>query len=110
MEDENAGAGVYSASLKKRYLLAVESWKEDVISEILDGHNVADFIAADIMQRLEELEREEGLRMATDGDEDDEMEEAEHSRSFEIPPDQPAKCYTFIEEATEFPKNEEQKG
>ena len=81
MEDENARAGVYSASLKKRYLLADESWKEDVIPEILDGHNVADFIAVDIMQRLEELEREEGLRMAADGDEDDEMEEAEHSRS-----------------------------
>lgn len=76
LEDENGGAGVYSASLKKRYLLADESWKEDVIPEILDGHNVADFIDSDIMQRLEELEREEGLRMAADGDEDDEMEEA----------------------------------
>ena len=49
LEDENVGAGVYSASLKKRYLLADESWKEVVISEILDGHNVADFIAVDIM-------------------------------------------------------------
>lgn len=76
LEDENGGAGVYSASLKKRYLLADESWKEDVIPEILDGHNVADFIDSDIMQRLEELEREEGIRMAADGDEDDEMEEA----------------------------------
>lgn len=76
LEDENGGAGVYSASLKKRYLLADESWKEDVIPEILDGHNVADFIDSDIMQRLEELEREEGLRMAADGDEDDEMDEA----------------------------------
>jgi nucleolar GTP-binding protein len=76
LEEENGGAGVYSASLKKRYLLADESWKEDIIPEILDGHNVADFIDSDIMQRLEELEREEGLRMAADGDEDDEMDEA----------------------------------
>ncbi|GLJ36933.1 hypothetical protein SUGI_0746780 [Cryptomeria japonica] len=77
IENENGGAGVYSASLKKRYILANEEWKEDDIPEIMDGHNVADFIDPDILQRLEELEREEGLRMAGEGDEDDEMEEVE---------------------------------
>uniref|UniRef100_A0A0D6QVZ2 Nucleolar GTP-binding protein 1 n=1 Tax=Araucaria cunninghamii TaxID=56994 RepID=A0A0D6QVZ2_ARACU len=75
LEEENGGAGVYSGSLKKRYMLANEEWKEDAIPEIIDGHNVADFIDPDILQRLEELEREEGLRMAAEGDEDDEMEE-----------------------------------
>ncbi|CAN6694948.1 unnamed protein product [Malus baccata var. baccata] len=43
LENENGGAGVYSASLKKHYILANDEWKEDVMPEILDGHNVYDF-------------------------------------------------------------------
>ena len=35
-----------------------------VIPEIVDGKNIADFIDPDIMQRLEELEREEEMREA----------------------------------------------
>ncbi|OEL30789.1 Nucleolar GTP-binding protein 1 [Dichanthelium oligosanthes] len=62
-EQENGGAGVYSASLKKHYLLANDEWKEDILPEILDGHNVADFLDPDILERCEELEREEGLRL-----------------------------------------------
>ncbi|KAF8025285.1 hypothetical protein BT93_F2199 [Corymbia citriodora subsp. variegata] len=68
LEDENGGAGVYSASLKKNYILADEEWKEDILPEILDGHNVADFIDPDILMRLEELEREEGMRQVEDDD------------------------------------------
>ncbi|KAI4305202.1 hypothetical protein L6164_028584 [Bauhinia variegata] len=63
LEDENGGAGVYSASLRKNYILTNEEWKEDILPEILDGHNVYDFVDPDILHRLEELEREEGLRM-----------------------------------------------
>ncbi|KAG6789461.1 hypothetical protein POTOM_005559 [Populus tomentosa] len=74
LEDENGGAGVYSASLKKNYILANDEWKEDVLPEILDGHNVYDFIDPDILQRLEELEQEEGIRQAEEGDEDFEMD------------------------------------
>ncbi|KAI4385375.1 hypothetical protein MLD38_003410 [Melastoma candidum] len=73
LENENGGAGVYSASLKKHYILANDDWKEDAIPEILDGHNVADFIDVDILMRLEELEREEGLREEED-DADFEMD------------------------------------
>jgi nucleolar GTP-binding protein len=62
-EQENGGAGVYSASLKKHYILANDEWKEDILPEILDGHNVADFLDPDILERCEELEREEGLRL-----------------------------------------------
>jgi nucleolar GTP-binding protein len=70
LEDENGGAGVYSASLKKHYILANDEWKEDIIPEIIDGHNVADFMDPDIIERLEELEREEGMRLAgVEGDE-----------------------------------------
>ncbi|RLM54392.1 hypothetical protein C2845_PM10G05350 [Panicum miliaceum] len=63
LEQENGGAGVYSASLKKHYMLANDEWKEDILPEILDGHNVADFLDPDILERCEELEREEGLRL-----------------------------------------------
>ncbi|KAJ1695614.1 hypothetical protein LUZ63_012312 [Rhynchospora breviuscula] len=72
LENENGGAGVYSASLKKHYLLANDEWKEDIIPEIIDGHNVADFMDPDILERLEELEREEGVRLA--GEEGDDFE------------------------------------
>lgn len=63
LENENGGAGVYSVSLKKHYILANDEWKEDILPEILDGHNVADFLDPDILERCEELEREEGLRL-----------------------------------------------
>lgn len=69
LEDENGGAGVYSASLKKHYILANDDWKDDVLPEILDGHNVYDFVDPDILQRLEELEREEGLRLEAESNE-----------------------------------------
>ena len=70
LEDENGGAGVYSMNLRKNYILADDEWKEDVLPEILDGHNVYDFIDPDILHRVEELEREEGMRQeeAEDGD------------------------------------------
>ncbi|KAM0001728.1 putative NOG1 helical domain-containing protein [Helianthus debilis subsp. tardiflorus] len=71
LEEENGGAGVYSASLKKHYLLANDEWKEDNMPEILDGHNVYDFVDPDILQRLEELEKEEGLLQEQDEDEVD---------------------------------------
>ncbi|CAA0834746.1 Nucleolar GTP-binding protein 1 [Striga hermonthica] len=77
LENENGGAGVYSASLTKNYLLANDEWKSDPIPEILDGHNVADFIDADILMRLEELEREEGALQGLEEEDDFEMDGAE---------------------------------
>ncbi|XP_021803301.1 nucleolar GTP-binding protein 1-like [Prunus avium] len=74
LENDNGGAGVYSASLKKNYILANDEWKEDVMPEILDGHNVYDFVDPDILHRLAELEREEGYRQADAGDDNFEME------------------------------------
>ncbi|KAI8527154.1 hypothetical protein RHMOL_Rhmol12G0053800 [Rhododendron molle] len=61
LEDETGGAGAYSADLRKHYILANDEWKGDVMPEILDGRNVSDFFDPDILQRLEELECEEGL-------------------------------------------------
>ncbi|XP_059648966.1 nucleolar GTP-binding protein 1-like [Cornus florida] len=77
LEDENGGAGVYSASLRKHYILLHDEWKEDVMPEILDGHNVYDFVDPDIVQRLEELEQEEGYRQEQEGDDDFEMDDKE---------------------------------
>ncbi|XVF19274.1 hypothetical protein REPUB_Repub11eG0095900 [Reevesia pubescens] len=74
LEDENGGAGVYSANLRKNYILANDEWKEDILPEILDGHNVYDFIDPDILLRLEELEREEGLRQVEEEDTEFEMD------------------------------------
>ncbi|RWW21160.1 hypothetical protein GW17_00014687 [Ensete ventricosum] len=71
LEEENGGAGVYSANLRKYYILADEEWKEDIMPEIIDGHNVYDFVDPDILLRLEELEREEGLHLEAKADEED---------------------------------------
>ncbi|KAH0921181.1 hypothetical protein HID58_021199 [Brassica napus] len=71
LEDENGGAGVYNVSLKKKYILADESWKDDIIPEICDGHNVADFMDPDILNRLEELTSEEDHRRKAEKEEDE---------------------------------------
>jgi nucleolar GTP-binding protein len=52
LENDNGGAGVYSASLKKHYILANDEWTEDVLPEILDGRNVADFPGAGCTRRF----------------------------------------------------------
>ncbi|CDH57445.1 gtp binding protein 4 [Lichtheimia corymbifera JMRC:FSU:9682] len=59
IEAENGGAGVYNVDLKDKYLLADDEWKQDVIPEFWEGHNVADFIDPDIEEKLDALEREE---------------------------------------------------
>jgi nucleolar GTP-binding protein len=59
IQEENGGAGVYSMNLKEQYLLANPDWKFDVIPQIMDGKNIADFYDADIEARLDALERDE---------------------------------------------------
>ncbi|KAJ3770142.1 P-loop containing nucleoside triphosphate hydrolase protein [Lentinula raphanica] len=59
VEAEEGGAGVFNINLKQDYLLANPEWKEDIIPEIMDGKNIADFIDPDIAEKLEALEREE---------------------------------------------------
>jgi len=63
LEAMNGGAGVYSSDYKKRYMLKNEDWKYDVVPEFMDGKNIADFVDADILQRLDALEKEEEERM-----------------------------------------------
>lgn len=38
--------------------------KYDIIPEIIDGKNIADYIDADIFEKLEQLEKEEEMREA----------------------------------------------
>uniref|UniRef100_A0A0A9ZEK9 Nucleolar GTP-binding protein 1 n=2 Tax=Lygus hesperus TaxID=30085 RepID=A0A0A9ZEK9_LYGHE len=51
----------YTLDLKKNYDLPDE-YKYDIIPEIWEGHNIADYIDPEIFAKLEELEKEEGLR------------------------------------------------
>ncbi len=66
----------------EKYLLEQEEWKNDVIPEIMDGHNVADFFDPDIAEKLDALEREEarleeaGFYESVSEEEDEEMTDA----------------------------------
>ncbi len=45
----------------ENYILADDEWKGDIIPEIMDGKNIADFVDPDIAEKLEALEREEEM-------------------------------------------------
>jgi len=51
-----------SKDWQKKYQLKDEDWKFDVIPEIIDGKNIADYIDPEILERLDELEAEEEER------------------------------------------------
>jgi nucleolar GTP-binding protein len=51
----------YILDLKKHYDLP-DDYKYDVIPEIWEGHNIADYVDPDILKKLDELEKEEELR------------------------------------------------
>jgi len=78
LEAENGGAGVYNVDLKKNYILKNDEWKYDIIPEIMDGKNVADFVDPEIEEKLDELEREEE-RLIAEGyyDSEEEMYDSE---------------------------------
>merc|ERR1712183_1111484 len=66
----------YIIDLQKNYDLP-EDQKYDVIPETWQGHNIADFVDPDIMEKLEALEKEEEARERAgfyDSDESDEDE------------------------------------
>ncbi|XP_021563348.1 nucleolar GTP-binding protein 1 [Carlito syrichta] len=63
----------YILDLQKYWDLMNSSEKHDIIPEIWEGHNIADYIDPAIMKKLEELEKEEELRAAA-GEYDSESE------------------------------------
>jgi len=58
LELEQGGPGIYNFDMKKLFHLP-EDWKYDVIPEIINGKNIADFVDPDIEEKLAALEREE---------------------------------------------------
>ncbi|KPA81143.1 putative nucleolar GTP-binding protein [Leptomonas pyrrhocoris] len=62
-EWENGGPGQYQTNERKTWDLEDPSWVDDVIPQIMDGHNIYDNIDPDIHQRLMELEAEEEARL-----------------------------------------------
>eukprot|EP00004_Rigifila_ramosa_P017148 TRINITY_DN4144_c0_g1_i1.p1 TRINITY_DN4144_c0_g1~~TRINITY_DN4144_c0_g1_i1.p1 ORF type:complete len:677 (-),score=172.25 TRINITY_DN4144_c0_g1_i1:33-2063(-) len=83
IEIANGGPGVYNVDLKKYYQLRQPEWRYDIIPEIIDGHNIADFIDPEIEAKLDALEREQEAleadfaNLPSDGDEDLDEEERE---------------------------------
>lgn len=59
----------------EHFVLDNPDWKYDLVPEIMDGKNIADFVDADILQRLEELEREEEMMEGEEIEEEMDPEE-----------------------------------
>ncbi|XP_019868481.2 nucleolar GTP-binding protein 1 [Aethina tumida] len=55
----------YVLDLKKEYHDIPEEERYDIIPEIWEGHNIADYIDPEIFDKLEELEKEEEIRDET---------------------------------------------
>jgi nucleolar GTP-binding protein len=55
----------YVLDLKKTYTEIPEEERYDIIPEIWEGHNIADYIDPEIFDKLEALEREEEIREET---------------------------------------------
>ncbi|GET91942.1 nucleolar GTP-binding protein, putative [Leishmania tarentolae] len=62
-EWENGGPGQYQRNERKAWDLENPEWVDDIIPDIMDGHNIYDNIDPDIHQRLLELEAEEEARL-----------------------------------------------
>jgi nucleolar GTP-binding protein len=85
-EEDAGGPGLYVPDTREERDLAVEDWKYDEIPEILDGANVADFIDPNIHEKLEQLLREEEVRLA----EYEQEKEAFEATKWAVAPDQDA--------------------
>ncbi len=62
VEEELGGAGVYSRPLQTDWELKRPEWVDDMIPEIMDGKNIADYVDPEIDAKLAELEAEEEER------------------------------------------------
>lgn len=62
-EWENGGPGRYQTNERKTWDLDNAEWVNDVIPDIMDGHNIHDHIDPEIHERLLELEAEEEARL-----------------------------------------------
>ncbi|KAK3106433.1 hypothetical protein FSP39_019818 [Pinctada imbricata] len=70
----------YTFDMRNTWDLANPDERYDVIPEIWQGHNVADFIDPDIMKKLDELEKEEEMREKAGYYDSDSEEEDENMK------------------------------
>uniref|UniRef100_A0A0R3RVY6 Ribosomal RNA-processing protein 8 n=1 Tax=Elaeophora elaphi TaxID=1147741 RepID=A0A0R3RVY6_9BILA len=78
MQDE------YILDLKKHYLLKNDEEKYDVVPEIWEGHNIADFVASNVKDVLESIRKEEEAKIqAGYYDEDLVLDDDETKKLFE---------------------------
>lgn len=56
-------------------MLKKEDWKYDLVPEILDGKNIGDYVDKDILEKLDQLEREEEMVIQAQLDEEQISEE-----------------------------------
>jgi len=80
--------GFNSVVWKKRYILENDDWKFDTIPEIVDGKNIADYVDSDIIEKLEELEKEEEEREQSGAynleDDEEDLDEEQKELAAEI--------------------------
>jgi len=80
---------------QKRYLLENPEWNYDKIPEIMDGKNILDFYDPELLVKLEQIEREELVRLRKL---EAELElEAQLNQNFELTPEQKAKLQRIRE-------------
>lgn len=65
LEWEGGGPGRYQANERITWDLENPDWHDDIMPDIMDGHNIYDNIDPDIIDRLNELEDEEEGRLQT---------------------------------------------
>jgi nucleolar GTP-binding protein len=76
--EQNGGEGIFFIPDRVHFQLENPDWKNDIMPEIMDGKNIFDFIDPDIMEKIEQLEREEDEiqnRMVDDDDQEEASEE-----------------------------------
>jgi len=76
--EQNGGEGIFFIPDRVHFQLENPDWKNDIMPEIMDGKNIFDYIDPDIMDKVEQLEREEDEirnRMLEDDDNEDEQSE-----------------------------------
>lgn len=74
----------FDDDLREKYLLKNPEWRFDIIPEIIDGKNIADFLDPDIEELLDRLEQEEVEQLqeiANSMDDDDEIQLTEEEQA-----------------------------
>ena len=61
MQEKSGGAGVFHYPQHEHFMLKKPEWKYDEIPQIMDGMVVWDYYSPDIVEKLNELEKEEAI-------------------------------------------------